>query len=147
MTALSYSCTTLKQTQREKGIVTRTRAHEIIVRSSPQSPTPLSDSSAVTRNRTTQLLSLVSYAPLSDNNVTKNPKLFPLDSADELLMRVPQRRRIRCDIQTAADQAHFPSPFCFFPLLSVLLLSMLLGKKEPVGKNQRIQPEGFSTVS
>merc|ERR1719203_2653604 len=47
ITALSYSCTTLKQTQREKGSVTRTRPHEIIVRSRPHRPTPLSDSSVV----------------------------------------------------------------------------------------------------
>ena len=81
MTALSYSCTTLKQTQREKGIVTRTRAHEIIVRSSPQSPTPLSDSSAVTRNRTTLVISFLSLSTSCSglegkqkgkkNNVTK----------------------------------------------------------------------------
>ena len=53
ITALSYSCTTLKQTQREKGSVTRTRPHEIIVRSRPHRPTPLSDSSAEnnTKNR------------------------------------------------------------------------------------------------
>merc|ERR1719203_1105933 len=55
ITALSYSCTTLKQTQREKGSVTRTRPHEIIVRSRPHRPTPLSDSSALPSDLLTSL--------------------------------------------------------------------------------------------
>jgi len=37
----------LKQTQSENGKVTNTSAHEIAVKSQPQSPIPLSDSSAV----------------------------------------------------------------------------------------------------
>jgi hypothetical protein len=37
---------TLKQTQSEKGSVTKTRAQEMAVNSHPQSPIPLSDSSA-----------------------------------------------------------------------------------------------------
>ncbi len=37
---------TLKQTQSENGSVTTTNAHEMAVRSHPQRPIPLSDSSA-----------------------------------------------------------------------------------------------------
>jgi len=145
ITALSYSCTTLKQTQREKGIVTRTRAHEIIVRSSPQSPTPLSDSSAVTRNRT-QLLSLVSCCALpwytihrrwkwKQKQCHKNLSFFPRfwwRAFDESTAKETDRMRHTDSIR--------PSTLSFslllFPLLSVLLLSLLLmrlGKKEPVG--------------
>jgi hypothetical protein len=41
----------LKQTQSEKGSVTKTRAHEMAVKSHPQSPIPLSDSSAARKER------------------------------------------------------------------------------------------------
>ena len=44
MTALSYSWTTLKQTQREKGRVTTTMEKEMAVRSQPQRLVPRSSS-------------------------------------------------------------------------------------------------------
>jgi len=47
MTALSYSCTTLKQTNSEKGNVTITNPQEIIVSSQPHRPIPGSDSLGV----------------------------------------------------------------------------------------------------
>ena len=34
-----------------------------------------------------------------------------------------------------------------FVVSAAALNAVLLGKKEPLGKNERIQPEGFSTVS
>ncbi len=40
MTALSYSCTTLKHTHNEKGNVTTTKSQEKPVRRTPQAPTP-----------------------------------------------------------------------------------------------------------
>ena len=44
MTALSYSWTTLKQTNKEKGRVTRTMVKEMEVRSQPQRLVPRSSS-------------------------------------------------------------------------------------------------------
>ena len=52
---------TLKQTQSEKGSVTKTRAQEMAVSSQPQRPIPLSDSSAEKSNERYEMTALCAF--------------------------------------------------------------------------------------
>lgn len=51
ITALSYSCTTLKQMKSEKGIVRTTRTHDKNIKIEPQRPASPSEESSAEKNR------------------------------------------------------------------------------------------------
>ena len=59
---------TLKQTQSEKGSVTKTRAQEMAVSSQPQSPIPLSDSSAEKSNERYEMTALCAFFTAAKND-------------------------------------------------------------------------------